>query len=666
MRQGRKMIRRWARRALAGLVAGSLCLINPGMVRAVETQEFNFDPVLVTALRRESKELTTPAAVEVLTQEKIKQTGAANVLEALKFTTGLTIDTYGARGSLQSGMTGGVSIRGMGKELGALVMLNGVPLNLNGKYELQNIPAENIERIEIVKGAASTLYGSAALGGVINIITKKHVDNSVSTEVGSFGTNRETLIFGEGPVSLAVLREYTGNMGHMQADKPGYVSGSKTYAPNYTNFDWEAKQTYDFSWNITKTITFNYHHIDDVYQLSKYVASTGKIGTKTWTQGDYLGNMWQQDANDIASLQVKTGTWVHKFYYNGLVRNYANQNPGGSLASNGSALTASQANQYMQTYGLDSQSNWKTGYGDYTVGFSWQKDTYRNDSISSPSQSISLKQRDLLSVFGQIDHPVTSTTNVILGVRQDVVLQQNGADNLSNFSPQMQILHRINQEQSVYFNVGESFRAPNWSAMYLSSAVGMGNPTLEPDRGWNYEIGWKKIGKADSLKFAVYKLDFPSFHKWVYNSVNQIYVAQNTEFRNLGMELEYNRTLKNGWGYTLGAMFGNPESRVQGADWAQSEAKLQLNAGVNYKKKKWTGSLVATYIGLRQLCTVTGLTDQVVPPSLQANLTLAYDVSKYTQLSMRIDNLFNRIDYTTDGGYITPERAFYLKLTRNF
>ena len=113
MKQSKKMIRSLIGRILAGLVAGSLCLINPGMVRAVETQEFNFDSVLVTALRRESKELTTPAAVEVLTQEKIKQTGAANVLEALKFTTGLTIDTYGARGSLQSGMTGGVSIRGM-------------------------------------------------------------------------------------------------------------------------------------------------------------------------------------------------------------------------------------------------------------------------------------------------------------------------------------------------------------------------------------------------------------------------------------------------------------------------------------------------------------------------------------------------------------------------
>ena len=124
------MIRRWARRAMVGLVAGSLC-IAPGLAQmaagAETNQEYSFDPVLVTAMRRESKDLTTPAAVEVLTSEKIKETGASNVLEVLKFSTGVTIDTYGARGSLYSGMTGGVSIRGMGKDLSALVLVTASP-----------------------------------------------------------------------------------------------------------------------------------------------------------------------------------------------------------------------------------------------------------------------------------------------------------------------------------------------------------------------------------------------------------------------------------------------------------------------------------------------------------------------------------------------------------
>ncbi len=634
-------------------------MLTPGLAMAEEQQEYNFDPVLITALRRESTDLKTPAAVDVITGEKIKETGASSALEAVKFATGVTIETYGARGSLSSGMTGGISIRGMGKDLGALVMVNGIPINLNGKYELQNIPAQSIERIEIVKGAASTLYGSAALGGVINIITKKHAENSISTEVGSFGTNRETISFHEGKFSMNIVREYTGDMGKMQTS---ITPAKTTYAPYYTNFGWEAKQTYDFSWDITDKIIFNYRHIDDVYQLFKKVAYTKAA---SWSQDASLGNMWQQDANDIASFQIKSGSWLHKLYYNGLVRRFVNQNPGGSLANNNSALKNSSSLQYMQTYGIDSQSTWKTGFGDYVAGFAWQKDTYETSYFVGTSAPCSLKQRDLLSFFGQVDHPLSKATSVIVGARQDFVLNQNGLKDLSSFSPQVQFLHKLNKEQSIYANVGKSFRASNWSALYSSSSISTGNPDLQPDEGWSYEAGWKKIGAADSLKIGLYILNFPSYHQWTRAS-DGVYYAKNTEFRNMGMEVSYDRALKNGWSYNLGVMLGSPETKAQGEDWKQSEARLQITSGINYKKEKWAGSLAATLIGQRPLFSSSTNMSGEVPNSLQANLALSYDISKQTQLSLRIENLLNRIDYTNDSGYITPERAYYVKVTQKF
>ncbi len=658
--------------------------MTSGLAMAEENQEYSFDPVLVTALRRESKELTTPAAVEVLTREKIKETGATNVLEALKFSTGVTIDTYGARGSLYSGMTGGVSIRGMGKDLSALVLLNGIPINWNGKYELQNIPTDSIERIEIVKGAASTLYGSAAMGGVINVITKKSGQSSASVEVGSFGTNRESLSLQAGKFYVSYNRDYTGNMGAMQTTRPGYSTSTTTttkgkttttttaYAPYYTNFDYESKQTFDFTWAITDAITWNYRHIDDTFQLSKLVASTGGLAGKAWKQDDSLGTMWQQDANDITSLQIRSGSWTHKLYYNGLVRNQANTAPIASLSTNGAKLTASNSRQYMQTYGTDSQSTWKTGFGSYTAGLSWQKDTYSTNVFLGSTTAIPLKQRDLFSFFGQIDHPLSAKTNFILGLRQDIIAQQNNLDNYGQVSPQFQILHKLNRDQSLYLNVGKSFRAPNWTAMFSSSTLTIPNPSLEPDTGWTYEIGWKKIRESDSLKVAVYKLDFSNLHQWVNLGTSTVknYQSQNAQFRNLGMEVEYARSLKGGWGFSLGAMYGNPEAKTQNAaEWEQSEANLQLNAGLNYRKGKWSGSLAATYVGMRQLLSPIApatVSSGAIPPSLQANLMLNYDVTKNTQLTLRVENLFNRIDYTNDGGYITPERAFYLKLTQNF
>ena len=677
----KKWIRNWARRTVAGLVAGSLCMLTPGLALAEEKQEYNFDPILITAKRQESTDLKTAASVEVITSEKLRDTGATNALEALKFSSGMTIETYGARGSLSGGMTGGVSIRGMGKDLSALVLVNGIPINLNGKYELQNISTDSIERIEVIKGAASTLYGSSAMGGVINIITKKKGSNSISAEVGSFGTNRETLSLQAGNFYFYTDRSYTGSMGAMQVIKPGYTkvttkNGKTTtsvYAPYYYNFDWESKQTYEFSWALTDAITWNYRHVDDSYQLTKAVGSTGGLAGKTWTEGSKLGSMWQRDANDISSLQIRTGSWLHKIYYNGLVRNQENSGPAASLSSNASKTSESRTEQYMQTYGVDSQSTWKTGFGDYTAGLSWQKDTYVSNVKIGSSQSVPMKQRDLLSFFGQVEHPLSAKTNMTLGLRQDFLLQQNDLENYAPVSPQFQLLHKLDKEQSLYLNVGKSFRAPNWSSMFLStSGFVVANPSLAPDQGWTYEIGWKKIGKSDSLKLALYKLDFSNLHQWVSitdASNNKVYQSQNAEFRNFGLEIEYARSLKNGWGYTLGAMYGNPEAKEQNAEWIQSEAKFQLNSGITYKKGKWSGSLMATYVGDRQSLSKVQDSDPdpgAIPPSLQANLTLGYEVSKSTQLSFRVENLFNRIDYTNASGYITPERAYYVKLTQKF
>ena len=113
-------------------------------------------------------------------------------------------------------------------------------------------------------------------------------------------------------------------------------------------------------------------------------------------------------------------------------------------------------------------------------------------------------------------------------------------------------------------------------------------------------------------------------------------------------------------------MYGKPESKSEGADWVQSESQLQLNAGINYKKDKWNGNLAVTYVGMRpQFSGSSGYTGNI-PASIQANLSLSYDFSKNTQIALRVENLFNRIDYTNDSAYITPGRAFFLKLTQKF
>lgn len=127
--------------------------------------------MVVTATRTEKKDLDIPAVVEVYSEEQIEKSSAANAYDVLQNTLGVNTQSQGFNGTGMSTMTSKVMIRGV--EKGTLVLVNGVPMNQDGKYNLEDIPTESIEKIEVVKGGGSVLYGSEATGGVINIITKQ-------------------------------------------------------------------------------------------------------------------------------------------------------------------------------------------------------------------------------------------------------------------------------------------------------------------------------------------------------------------------------------------------------------------------------------------------------------------------------------------------------------
>ena len=172
-----------------------ISLVSTGMVSAESTEntgkkansEFALDPVIVTAQRTETRELETPATVTVIDEQTLKNSGARTIFDALAFTQGITNFSYGPGGQDYGGMDSRVVIRGFDR--GALVLINGAPVNLLNKNSLDTIPMESVERIEIVKGASSTLYGAEAFGGVINIITKKGgLENAnVAVAAGNLG-----------------------------------------------------------------------------------------------------------------------------------------------------------------------------------------------------------------------------------------------------------------------------------------------------------------------------------------------------------------------------------------------------------------------------------------------------------------------------------------------
>ena len=162
---------------MTALITGSVMFGSGAAFAAESVGEFELDPMVVTAQRMEKRDLDTPAAVDVISREQVERTGGASAYEVLRQSIGVSVTSQGPNGVSYGSMTSDATIRGVAR--GTLVLLDGMPLNQDGKYNLEDIPSDVIEKIEIVRSGGSVLYGSEASGGVINIITRKNVGNKV-------------------------------------------------------------------------------------------------------------------------------------------------------------------------------------------------------------------------------------------------------------------------------------------------------------------------------------------------------------------------------------------------------------------------------------------------------------------------------------------------------
>jgi vitamin B12 transporter len=139
--------------------------------------------IFVTAQRTNTGQAGTPRETYIIDRSELEQSGAATVADALALLPGIVVRDYGTTGHVQT-----VLLRGA-TSTETLVLLNGRPVNEPGVglFDFSSLPVSAVERVEIVEGAASTLYGSEAMGGVINIITRGPVAGAASDAQGSVG-----------------------------------------------------------------------------------------------------------------------------------------------------------------------------------------------------------------------------------------------------------------------------------------------------------------------------------------------------------------------------------------------------------------------------------------------------------------------------------------------
>ena len=245
-------------------------------------------------------------------------------------------------------------------------------------------------------------------------------------------------------------------------------------------------------------------------------------------------------------------------------------------------------------------------------------------------------------------------------------------ENYDNFSVSAQYLHKLNDNESLYASYVESFIMPTLDQKYGTSTSATSNPDLKPQKGQNYEIGWKKYSDDHVWKAAVYHIDITDNISPTWNKSASTYKYKNEDFKNTGLELTCEVVGKNGFSYNYGINYGDPKVKANGDAsskkyWDRKYGRWQLTGGIDYVKDKWTSSLQATYLAERVECPSSSHSFKE-KPYLLTSLTTTYNADKQNSFTLAIDNLLDREDNLSHTGseYFSTPFNFLLSYTHKF
>lgn len=653
---------------MCALICGTMA-VNAVPVSAEETgneglSEFMLDPMIVTAQRVDTKDLHTPASVEVYNTERIEKSGAANAYDVLQNTLGVITQSQGFNGTSMGTMTSKVMIRGV--EKGTLVMVNGVPMNLDGKYNLDDIPTESIERIEVVRGGGAVLYGSEATGGVINIITKKNVGNSISVAAGNFGKERYKVSLGNERFNMIAGLENRGKADNM--------SGVSTTGSTNV-YDYGKGERKSLLWNLKLMdglmFTHNYSKNRNQYQIR----TEGKAGINQYNN--------YKDTDNHFLLNYDKNDWKVTLGYGTQEKGY----------DQGKTLDKMSIYSWRKGHSTNAnvQKQFHLGRNKLLVGAGFQRediDLYSSEKkgkgkmgkTTPPLDSV--YKRDVYSLYASYEMALGEKSNLFLNARETWATNITGRqtdkktnkttitnnDMMRKFTPEIEYLYKFDEHSSFYAKAGKSFRLPNLTQIY---GIGVINPTLDlkPEQGTHYEMGYKLNRGNAAWRLAVfnYKIKDAIDANVQYDKHGSLIDVDyyNEDNRNTGVEVSVNFKHNDNWSTNWGMMYHNPQARnihTYGDNaWHDMYSRYQFNGGVNYAKAKFNGSLMGNFVGNRTSTRASLKNPQRhIKPQFFTNLHLTYAPESNQKFWLHLNNLLDRIDITSNS------TANYYTLGRNF
>ncbi len=631
------MNKKFSTSLLMTVLITSLCFGEAQSIFAEENfDEYTLDTMVVTATRTEKRDVDVPASTEIITYEDIVDSGSVNAMEAVSKMLGVDYNTYLPGGSAQTSMTNEINVRGF--SYGTLILVNGNPINLNNTYVIDAIPAEAIERIEVVKGGGSVLYGSEAQSGVINIITKKKVSNKVRVGFGNYKQQQYNVAVGNDKLKI-----------NYDLKKWGYVKEARYTAANtYTNLKESSNENIGIGYNFNDQLSFEYNHLDT--EVSYESLKKGRLNSFTDSS----------NKQDLIQLNYNGNKTKGHAWFNKTKLDYA-----GSSARNMFE---------NESFGADLQQNIELNNKSLlTVGGVYKREVY-NSKLKKGKPSIGKKARNQMGLFAQLDYKFNDKDNVIIGGRGTWTSSESNGQSYDNFSTSAQYIHKFDQDKSFYVSVAESFVMPSFKQMFPSSWVETKpNPDLKPQEGINYEMGYKEISGNHAWKVALFHMDIKDNISATLNK-DDTYEYSNQDFKNTGFEASLRVDASEKFDYDLGLLVHNPKYKWDTDirnGWHNKFGKYQITGGVGYKIDKFRAKLTGSYIGDRYSSPSTMSYSYKLKPYFLTSLTATYSPDNNSEVSLLINNLLNRSDilsYSNKVGFgslYTPTN-FMLSYTYRF
>ncbi|MEO5891658.1 MAG: TonB-dependent receptor [Ferruginibacter sp.] len=457
----------------------------------------SLDELIITATKSPLKQSQTGKVVTVIDQATLQRNAGKTLTEILNYQAGMYVN--GANNVLGTNQDNYLRGSASGN---TLILVDGIPVGdpsqINNSFDLNNINPSQIERVEILKGAQSTLWGSDAVAGVINIITKKgginKISPSASLSYGSYNTFR-----GSAGIN-GKLDKFSYNLNYNHTDSKGFSAANDTTGSK--GFD---KDGFDQN-NFQANISYDFTPAFSVRAMSSYGKYKADVDAGAFADDKDFTN---KNSSLINTLELTYKTDKATLHFTNTLIN-AKRLLTDDSASIGGFSTYARGSYKGQSYVSELFGNFKLA-NKLSLVSGLQYINQNTDqgyfSLSSygpyapPAISSDSAKTNNFSAYASLNVLDVGGFNIEAGVRYN---HHNiyGSNATYSFNPS----YNIDENTRVFLNISSAYKVPSLYQLYDFDA---GNRNLKPEESNNYELGVQSLSnnKTNSLRLVVFKRD---------------------------------------------------------------------------------------------------------------------------------------------------------------